>query len=142
MFRLYILLAVGGIVAGIVGGGYWYVTGVIEENAQLERANNKLQANNKRLEKEKLRIEMANKLEDARQERARKEQMEAAQKAAAEKARVDEKRLSEASREKAELVEKLAHKAIRNNVDVLECKSDLSNVETGEKDTACAGSVR
>lgn len=135
MVYLYGLIVVG----ALLGGGYWYVTGVIDENAELREEVSQLVRDKHVLEKENLRLELEDEAEDLRQQIAFDKQMESQIAAVKKSERVDKERLTKVSMEKSKLVEKLAHKAIKNNVEVLECKSDLRNTD---EENPCPDDVR
>ena len=123
MPNLYAILAV----VALLGIGFGYVQYLRMKSDRLEAENHALTAANVRLDAQ---LKMADQLNEAariRDEAANNARIESAIRAEREKQRVTVERLSEASQKKAKLVEGLAHKAIENNVDVLNCKSDLRN---------------
>lgn len=109
--------------------GFGYIQTLRLKNARLETENALMVSENTRLVTE---VAVGKQLAEAnriRNEAANDAKIESALRAEREKQRVTADRLAEDSAKKAKLVEGLAHKAIQNNVDVLNCMSDLRNTE-------------
>jgi len=123
MPNLYAILAV----IALLGIGFGYVQYLRLKSERLEAENLTLTAANVRLDAELKIAAQLNEASRIRDEAANDARIESAVRAEREKQRVTTERLSEASKKKAKLVEGLAHKAIENNVNVLNCKSDLRN---------------
>ena len=129
--NLYAVLAV----VALAGAGLAYTQYLRVKVARVEAENDELSSRALQLEAQMARAAemMANNI--ARNRAANDARIAAAVQAEREKQRVTAERLSEASRKKAGLVERLARKAIEDNVAVLNCKSDL-------RDSKECGNVR
>ena len=121
MPNLYAVLAV----IALIAIGYGYVQYLRADNAKLSSKNKRLEREYAILSKEFVIQQNMHEASKIRDRAANDARIESALRAEREKQRVTAERLSAASQKKAKLVERLAGKAIENNVGVLNCKSDL-----------------
>jgi hypothetical protein len=133
--NLYVWGAIGLIILSVGG----YVTYQGHRIEQLKVENFSLERDKVKLETEKEQDKILDEARALRQEAATNLMVDNALAAEKEKQDITAEQLQRTSERKNKLVEKAAHKAIKNNVNVLSCLSDLRSIYD---EAACPGSVR